>query len=135
MFGSYVRQPQPGFSGHGPNLPPTIKYHCQGRDVVAGGAPDCAGGPRLFGDELALCDGSIDYTGAAGTVQPRPSCRRPWPGLPLLPRVRGDGPTRRNYADGNLHDVPFADLDQCNDAGAGTRQSGKESADTLASGP
>ena len=59
---------------------------------------------------------------AAGPVQPQAPRGRIGCGLPLLPRFGGEVVVRRRAADADLHDVPFADLDERFDAGAGARE-------------
>ena len=59
---------------------------------------------------------------AAGAVQPSAPRRRARHRLPLLPHLRRRRPARRPAADPHLHDLPFADLDQRADAGAGARR-------------
>ena len=53
--------------------------------------------------------------------------------LPLLPHLGREGALRRRSADGNLHDLPFADLDQRADARAGAGKSRQEPADCTGS--
>ena len=52
--------------------------------------------------------------------------------MPLLPHLGREGAFRRIAADRNLHDLPFPDLDQRADAGAGAGEPGREQADPLA---
>ena len=60
--------------------------------------------------------------GAAGAVQPpAPQCGTGHR-LPLLPHVGGAVELRRDSADQDLHELPFADLDERSDAGAGARK-------------
>ena len=91
-----------------------------------------AGGARRVGGGLVVvvAFARSDYlhgrqyppAGAAGAVQPPASRRRARHRLPLLPHLRGRRPARRPAADAHLHDLPFADLDQRADAGAGARR-------------
>ncbi len=51
-------------------------------------------------------------------LQPQASCGRAWPGLPLLPYLGGSFLLGRHAPDPDLHDVPFADMDERAASGA-----------------
>ena len=72
------------------------------------------------------------YRRSAGTIQSRTSCRRPGTRLPLLSLVGREGALCGAAADRNLHDLPFPDLDECRDAGAGAGEFGRKQAYPLA---
>src|SRR6185437_2973161 len=66
----------------------------------------------------------MDYARRVGwtVVQPSASRRRPRHRLPVLPHHGGNFGTCQSTAYLDLHDLPFADLDQCGDAGAGATE-------------
>ena len=67
----------------------------------------------------------------AGSIQPPTPRRRTRHRLSILPHVGRGFIECRSTADLYLHDLPFADLDQCRAARAGARKPGQPQADRL----
>src|SRR5690348_11579913 len=98
------------------------RAHCAGRDS------DCAlrvVWRCLCADGVALHDQPVDHPASAGTIQPCASRRRPRHRLSLLPRLGRNSGFRRHAADHHLHDLSFATLHQCRDAGASAHELGR----------
>lgn len=60
---------------------------------------------------VALHDAAKRADQPAGAVQPQTPRERPGVGLPVLPCERGTFQLRRRSANGDMHDLPFTNLD------------------------
>ena len=73
-------------------------------------------------EPVVLCHSGKRGAPATSPVQPQASCQRARHRLPILPHRSGAKRIRRYSVNVNLHELPFADLDQQSDARTGARK-------------
>src|ERR1700732_2333278 len=76
----------------------------------------CRGGAVLGSGRdstVTICNLCWSSQAAAGSLQSSAPRGRPWDWLPLLPYLGGDLKLCWHSSNQNLHELPFADLDQC----------------------
>ena len=120
---------------HGAALPTVRRYDRESCALLRRRRSGSSDRPGAGSGAFALHDRSGDRPHPTGPLLARASYGSARFGLSVLPHGRRAVRLCRIAADRDLHDLPFADLDECSDARAGPRELREGAAHPLAEGP